>query len=507
MQWLYLSFHSLQLESSSNLSQDTEPVIIVDATSHEVVQLNTCAKSLGIRVGMGLAMSLSLSQTLKVLEYQPEIEQERLVELAERLYKLTADISLDPPNGLFLRIDNMLRLYKDMADYWLAITTSFADLALSFHYASAPSPRMAKVLAQAKKNVLYSNKKEALSVLRRLSIDHLHISTKQKDQLNRVGIKTVAGLLDIPLKQLAKRFDLPMFTYLGQLTGELHTKLSLFSPKLEYRRTLELMFEISNAEVLQHPIKKLLAELETYLKIRNKVAQALSFELCYRYKEFITMSVERGDGEYRASKWLTLIRLQLESIKLTEPVVSIRLICTQLVSQSARVNDLFNQQASSLEPQELFALLQAKLGKEQVFRMRHRHAIEPSKVTVLCPLNDNKNARDKSLAPKGVKKLGVKERTKESLQTPNSSTLIPVSNGTFWQPTALMDIRPSYLQARPSTLKEQVTILSGPERITSGWWEFNPVCRDYYVAENQQGKKLWVFRTPNQQWFVHGYFS
>lgn len=490
MQWLYLSFHSLQLESSSNLSQETEPVIIVDPRHHEVVQLNAFARTLGIKVGMGLAMSLSLSQTLKVLEYQPEIEQERLLELAERLYKLTADIALDPPNGLFLRIDNMLRLYKDISDYWLAVTTCFADQALSFYYASAPSPRMAKVLAQAKVNVLYTNPDESITALKQLPIDYLQISPKQKEQLHRVGIKTIAELLDIPLKQLAKRFDLPLFTYLGQLTGELHTKLALFSPKLEYRRTLELMYEISNAEVLQHPIKKLLKELETYLQIRNKVAQTLCFEFCYRYNEFISMYVERGDGEYRASKWLSLVRLQLESVKLAEPVVSIRLICTRLVSQSARVNDLFNQQASALESQELCAMLQAKLGREHVYRMYHRHALEPSKVTVLSPLNDITETR------KAV-----------STQASSDSRLGTISKGTFWQPTSLLDIRPSYLQAIPSELKEQVTILSGPERITSGWWEFAPICRDYYVAENQQGKKLWIFRTPNQQWFVHGYFS
>lgn len=481
MQWLYLSFHSLQLESSSSLSQGTEPVVIVDPKSHEVVQLNSFAKSLGIRTGMGLAMSLSLSQTLKVLEYQPAIEQERLRELAERLYKLTADIALDLPNGLFLRIDNMLRLYKDITDYWLAITTSFADLNLSFRYASAPSPRMAQVLAQANKNKLYNNADEALSALKQLSIEHLHITTKQKEQLDRVGIKSIASLLNIPLKQLAKRFDLPMFTYLGQLTGELHTKLNFFSPKLEYRRTLELMYEISSAQVLQHPIKKLLTELETYLQIRNKVAQTLCFEFCYRYNEFMTMKVERGDGEYRANKWLTLVRLQLESVKLTEPVVSIRLICTHLVTQSARINDLFNQQTSALETQELSALLQAKLGCEHVYRMHHRQTLEPSKATVLCSTIDSLNSG------------------------PVYGSAL--SGGTFWQPQDLLDIRPSYLQAKPSQLKEQVKILSGPERITSGWWEFNSVCRDYYVAESQQGKKLWVFRTPNQQWFVHGYFS
>ena len=31
--------------------------------------------------------------------------------------------------------------------------------------------------------------------------------------------------------------------------------------------------------------------------------------------------------------------------------------------------------------------------------------------------------------------------------------------------------------------------------------------RDYFIARTEQGRWLWVFRTPEQQWFIHGQFS
>ena len=496
MQWLYLHFHSLQIESSLQFERTSEqaPLIIVDGHRHRVVQVNLAAKSLGITVDMGLATALSYSESnkthpssastrLNIKEYKPDLEQERLIEIANRLYRLTADISIDPPQGLFLRIDNMLKLYKDIHDYWRAVTRELADLALSINYANAPTPFMAKALALSKSNTLFDSSQAARDTLSLRPIEALEITNKQKDQLTRVGLKQIKDLLVISLKDLSKRFDLSMFTYLGQLTGDLQTKLPLFVPKLEYRRTLELMFEITNAEVLKHPITKLLTELEQYLQRRNLVTCQLHFELCYRYQEFVSMTVERGDGEYRATKWKELIVLKLESVKLSEPVVSIRLYCEHLIPYQARMVDMFNTHQSALDDQSLLALLNAKLGHERVCSIQYINSVEPAKATAIK--STVKTHTDKS-----------RDKGEQGYTKHNDVSV-----------SCVRDIRPSYLQATPSRLKEHVFLLQGPERIMTGWWDFSPICRDYFVAENASGQKVWVYRTPRQQWYVHGYFS
>jgi protein ImuB len=55
-------------------------------------------------------------------------------------------------------------------------------------------------------------------------------------------------------------------------------------------------------------------------------------------------------------------------------------------------------------------------------------------------------------------------------------------------------------------------IEEGPERIESGWWDGHDVARDYYVARNGQGARLWVFRNRraaggDADWFLHGWFA
>jgi len=49
----------------------------------------------------------------------------------------------------------------------------------------------------------------------------------------------------------------------------------------------------------------------------------------------------------------------------------------------------------------------------------------------------------------------------------------------------------------------------GPERIESGWWDGRDVQRDYYVARNPAGVRLWLFRDRQSagRWFLHGVFG
>ena len=64
--------------------------------------------------------------------------------------------------------------------------------------------------------------------------------------------------------------------------------------------------------------------------------------------------------------------------------------------------------------------------------------------------------------------------------------------------------KPVAIEARTSSLK----LVSGPERIESGWWDEQDVGRDYYTAQNERGQKLWIFREHRTRaWFLHGLFG
>jgi len=55
--------------------------------------------------------------------------------------------------------------------------------------------------------------------------------------------------------------------------------------------------------------------------------------------------------------------------------------------------------------------------------------------------------------------------------------------------------------------------VAGPERIESGWWDFGAphaaVHRDYFVARNNHGQALWIYRelALPRGWYLHGLFA
>src|SRR3546814_11618029 len=70
--------------------------------------------------------------------------------------------------------------------------------------------------------------------------------------------------------------------------------------------------------------------------------------------------------------------------------------------------------------------------------------------------------------------------------------------------------RPAWLLARPIPLRDPCPrIVSGPERLESGWWDGDDARRDYYVIETSQGQRAWAFAPVGEQgsWMLHGWFE
>ena len=64
--------------------------------------------------------------------------------------------------------------------------------------------------------------------------------------------------------------------------------------------------------------------------------------------------------------------------------------------------------------------------------------------------------------------------------------------------------RPYWLLPNPKPIPLP-RLLGPPERIECGWWEGRQESRDYHLAEDLSGRKLWVYREPGDpQWRLHG---
>ena len=62
---------------------------------------------------------------------------------------------------------------------------------------------------------------------------------------------------------------------------------------------------------------------------------------------------------------------------------------------------------------------------------------------------------------------------------------------------------------RRTGLSSRLRIVDGPERIETGWWDGEGIARDYYMAVNPRGMRLWIFRNRSRSadWYLHGFFG
>lgn len=97
-------------------------------------------------------------------------------------------------------------------------------------------------------------------------------------------------------------------------------------------------------------------------------------------------------------------------------------------------------------------------------------------------------------------------RSQQSIQSEASEKALKTDQP-FWllaKPLAL-----SIKQNRP-VVGMPLQLIQGPERIESGWWDAPLTARDYFVAQDAQGIRYWLYRERDKdpvRWFLHGLFA
>lgn len=470
MKWLYLYFPNLQLDLCHKAEKDRTPFAIIDKALNEVVQFNSLAYDSGIRKHMGVASSIALCNELKVTSYKKELEEKELEYIAEKLYLITADIFLDPPKGIYINTSNMSRIYPTVNRLWRDITKAINTNSFTYQFSSSYSALTAKLLAYSGINKLFTNKQSALTHLKAFHISSLSLEKNTEKALHHVGIRRLEGLLSIPLKDLAIRFDIELINTVGYLKGEVKQKLKAYEPSNFFSKKLELMFDISNITLLAKPILKLLEQLQDFLISRNLTLQEIHLYFETSEQSLISVKVNSARPQKNADKWLELITLKLEQIELEYPVRALRLIGNNLLQEQFETAPLLPHDTSQPDLKDLITLLQTKLGKSSVWQLQYHSEYLPEKSTKLVPYSDN------------------------------SSTLTLTDH-------AQHCIRPTFLLPAPIELKERVQLRSSPERIQTDWWDRDLINRDYFIAESRTHQKYWIYRQPDRRWFLHGYFS
>jgi protein ImuB len=477
--WIYLHFPRLQLdlvEASDAFSQNQHspeqtplPRAIVDVTKNTLRQLNQAALNQGLSLNMGLASASLSCSNLQLHEYNGDIESKHIINIADNLYLLTSDIVLAPPNAILLRVQNMLGLYGGLQAYWQVIEQALAHHRVQFIAASAYSVQAAKVLALNHKHLINDDRTQVEYELKKCLLIHSDIDNKDLQKLARIGIKTYADLCNLPLAELANRVSRFSMSVINELQGKQAAKVTFYQPKPRYQEYLELLYEVSLTDKLLPIISLSIDKLSEFLRLRN--AHCLSICLQFFQRDHPAQQFEFNSIRpiYKTPDWIDIISLKLESIRFDSPVYALTLNCEKYEIAEVANDDMFSQKSTHLAALTLLSRLQSKLGKQGIKQISFVGDFRPEHNSKLSEINTPK------------------------LKNVHSHYSIFAD-------------RPGLLLPTPEPLQLQVQVIKGPERIQTGWWDDHPINRDYYIGQSEGGQQVWIFKTPTQEWFLHGYF-
>ena len=502
--WLCVLLPGMPLEAlAGNGTGGARPACVVDGqgTRQVVVAVNDAAARHGVRPGHGLNAALALWAGLEVLERRPDAEAVLLERLARWGTQFTPWVSLEPPQALLAEVRGSLGLFGGAASLRRRAVQELRGQGLRAVAALAPTPRSALWLARTGLEVAVESVDELPSFAARLPLACLGWPQPAMQVLATLGARSVADLARLPRDGFARRFGPALLDELDEGFGRRSQPRRRAVLPERFDDALELPAESASSGLIGLALDRLLGRLQDFLRDRSGGVRGLVVGFRHRGMPPTRLRLGLARPDDDARHLATLLRERLAHTPLPAPVISLRMRSTAVVPLELRAGSLPGETRRDADPEaaaRLLERLRARLGTEAVFSVR--------------------------LAPEHRPEFAW--RVAEPALPDTSAGSLPRSTATSRSARqeavmagASMTPRPLWMLAEPQRLQESdgsprheggpLELVSGPERIESGWWDSRDVRRDYYVAMGRGGVRLWIYRErdPGGGWWLHGVFG
>lgn len=472
MLWACILLPQLALDAVLRRLPDPDPPLALVAGPAQLRSLhavNARAAEAGLRAGMRLTAAHALLPDFAMVEYEPQAEARWQRFLAAWAYRHSSLVSAQWPGCIVLEVRASFRLLGPWPRIEARLREELTALGFSHRIALAPTARAAHVLAGLSDGLALPHPGAMTEYLDRVPVRRARLPEGDGERLQRMGVRDLRALRALPRDSLRRRFGLPLLEHLDRLYGQADDPLSYYAPPDHFDARVELGYEVESHMALLFPLRRLLGDLCTYLSIRDGGVQRFVLRLEH---EGAHTDVEVGllASEREPAMLFELTRNRLERVRIPQPVVALRLLARELPPFVPASRDLFDLRAQQTQPwPQLRERMRARLGDEAVYRV--------------TPAGDPRPERAWRRVDGDAARIGG-----APARPPRPLWLLP-------QPVPLRDPQPR--------------ILSGPERLESGWWDGADARRDYYVLETGQGQRAWAYAPPGERegWMLHGWFA
>ena len=535
MLWLALHLPLLPLEAFCATLPPAEaarPVALL--ANHRVSQVNPAAAERGLRPGIQRATALALAAELLLADSHPGREAAALQAVAHAALAFTPAVTLHGAQTVLLDVQGSLRLFKGLAALQKQLQAALAPLGHRVQMAAAPTALGAALLAQwfprpapGRSDLVLGAHATQLPALQALLAEApvclLSPGREHADALQGMGLHTLADLRALPRSGLARRFGEALLDDLDRALGLQPDPRRWLELPAIFDSRLELFARADTTDQVLHGASVLLARLVAWAQARHARVAAFTLRMLHEKARHTAtpateLRIELAEPALDAAHLQGLLRERLARLALIAPTLDLQLHCSQLVAGHLPNAELFPTRASEAEGMtRLLERLRARLGDEQVLH--------------LVPVADHRPEH----ASRAVPVLGSAAAAAPS--TPTTLTTLTTTSIAAYAPALAAALaaaaastlplhRPTWLLPEPLPLAERdawpllqgrpLQLLSGPERIETGWWDGDSVARDYFIALVEDGSLVWVYRgrlpsalnVPGEpHWFLQGRFA
>lgn len=450
---------------------------------NRVLVADARAERTGVVPGTGVAAARLLAPDILLLPREAAREAAALHTLACWAGRFTPKIN-PGDDTLLLEIGRCLRLFGGLAALAERVRTEIAGFEYTVCLAAAPTPRAAQWLAQAGQG------SEEIDLAGwRARLDALPLSVLPASAarlLSRIGARTLGEVRRLPAAALGRRIGREAPLLLAQAYGECADLRQEFHFPERFVQSLTLPGVVEYASALLFAARRLVLALSGWLSARQAGVRECVLHLLHERAD-TPMTLRFAEATADGERFERVLRERLDRLTLEAPVESLRLEATEVVPLAPTHRTLFDAPGSGA--QSIGALcerLAARLGDGRLFRLAERDEHRPECAT-------------QALAS-------------------DTARVAPAPIPPVCHP------RPLWLLDPPLALREAagrpcwrgpLTLLAGPERIESGWWDHgespsrHDIRRDYFVAQSSDRRGLWIFRDCREPWgwFLQGFFS
>jgi protein ImuB len=483
---LWFCIHLPQLSLEASEPGENARVVVEDQHGiHRVLLACPKAAAAGILPGQSANAALALLPTLDVVERSELAEQQTLENLACWFEQFTSVVSIAGPDVLLVEIAGSLRLYGGLLNLRQQIARGLAEQGFTASLAIAPTPLAATWLAKGGRRACIREAGNIAAALRALPLSCLDWPQSACESLTGMGVRNVGECLRLPREGFARRFGPQRLLELDRALGRLPDPRTSWRAPERFSADHDMTEEQSDRELLLMICRELLQSHERFLLARQLGTQRVVFNFFHLRAPATRLQLGCADAERSSERWFELLRIQFEKLTLPEPVISVRLQGGRTQAMQAESGRLvFRGKAAGrgirFSIAQLAERLVARVGNQSV-----------AGVTIVAEHRPQLAWQPRNL-------LGGK----------TGDILLPGGNlqRPLWMlpEPALLPVDQGYpLHQGP------LRILDGPERLETGWWDEDSISRDYYMAINPRGMRLWVFRNRNRNadWYLHGFFG